>query len=89
MLDAFPHDATQFAVKVIAAAGGTDPEKIRRAFFAQRYSGLLADLRFEPNGDANHQIHIVGDEKDAAKWVATVKFRPGLRARCGKTKIQL
>jgi branched-chain amino acid transport system substrate-binding protein len=68
------HDATQIAAKVIAAAGGTDPEKMRQAFFALRHSGLLADFRFEPNGDGNHQIHIIENTKEGPKWVTTVKF---------------
>jgi branched-chain amino acid transport system substrate-binding protein len=68
------YDATHVAAKVIAAAGGTDVEKMRQAFFALRYTGLLADFRFDPNGDGNHQIHMVEDEKGAAKWVSTVKF---------------
>lgn len=68
------YDATQIAAKVISAAGGTDVEKMRQAFFALRYTGLLADFRFDPNGDGNHQIHMVVDEKGAAKWVSTVTF---------------
>jgi len=68
------YDATHIAAKVISAAGGTDVEKMRQAFFALRYTGLLADFRFDPNGDGNHQIHMVVDEKGAAKWVSTVKF---------------
>jgi branched-chain amino acid transport system substrate-binding protein len=68
------YDATHIAAKVIAAAGGTDTEKLRQAFFALRYTGLLADFRFDPNGDGNHQIHMVEDSKGEAKWVSTVKF---------------
>jgi len=68
------YDATHIAAKVIAAAGGTDPEKMRQAFFALRHSGLLADFRFEPNGDGNHQIHILENTKEGPKWVTTVKF---------------
>ena len=68
------YDATHISAKVIVAAGGTDVEKMRQAFFALRYTGLLADFRFEPNGDGNHQIHMVEDAKGAAKWVSTVKF---------------
>jgi branched-chain amino acid transport system substrate-binding protein len=68
------YDATHIAAKVIAAAGGTDTEKLRQAFFALSYTGLLADFRFDPNGDGNHQIHMVEDSKGEAKWVSTVKF---------------
>lgn len=68
------YDATHIAAQVIAVAGGTDTEKMRQAFFALRYTGLLADFRFDPNGDGNHQIHMVEDEKGAPKWVSTVKF---------------
>lgn len=68
------NDATQVAAKVIAAAEGTDPEKMRQAFFGLRYPGLLADFRFEPNGDGNHQIHIIENTKTGPKWVTTVKF---------------
>lgn len=68
------YDATHLAAKVIAAAKGTDPEKLRQAFFALRHTGILADYHFEPNGDGNHQIHIVEDSQGVAKWVTTVKF---------------
>ncbi len=68
------YDATHIAAKVIAAAGETDAEKMRRAFFALRHTGLMADFKFEPNGDGNHQIHMVEDQKGVAKWVSTVKF---------------
>jgi hypothetical protein len=59
---------------VIAAAGGTDPDKLRQAFLALRYTGLMADFKFEPKGDGNHQIHMVEDRNGEAKWVSTVKF---------------
>jgi branched-chain amino acid transport system substrate-binding protein len=68
------YDATNIAANVIAGAGGTDPEKMREAFFALRHTGVLADFRFEPNGDGNHQIHIIEDSQGAPKWVTTVKF---------------
>ncbi|MBI4573870.1 MAG: ABC transporter substrate-binding protein, partial [candidate division NC10 bacterium] len=68
------YDATHIAAKVIAAAGGTDAEKMRQAFFSLRHTGLMADFKFEPNGDGNHQIHMVEDQKGVAKWVSTVKF---------------
>jgi branched-chain amino acid transport system substrate-binding protein len=68
------YDAAHIAAKVIAAAGSTDPDKLRRAFLALRYTGLMADFKFEPNGDGNHQIHMVEDRKGEAKWVSTVKF---------------
>lgn len=68
------YDATHIAARVIAAAGGTDPEKMRQAFFALQYTGVLAEFRFEPNGDGNHQIHIIEDSQGAPKWVTTVKF---------------
>ncbi len=68
------YDSTHIAAKVIEAAGGTDVEKMRQAFFNLRYTGLLADFHFDPNGDGNHQIHMVEDEKGEAKWVSTVKF---------------
>jgi len=68
------YDATHIAAKVIAGAGGTDPEKMREAFFALRHTGVLADFRFEANGDGNHQIHIIEDSQGQPKWVTTVKF---------------
>lgn len=68
------YDATHIAAKVIANAGGTDPEKMRQAFFALKHTGILGDFRFDPNGDGNHQIHIVEDSQGAPKWVTTVKF---------------
>jgi branched-chain amino acid transport system substrate-binding protein len=68
------YDAAHIAAKVIAAAGGSDSEKMRQAFFALRYTGMLAEYRFESNGDGNHQIHMVEDEKGAPKWLSTVKF---------------
>jgi len=68
------YDAAHIAAKVIAGAGGTDPEKMRQAFFALRHTGMLAEYRFESNGDGNHQIHMVEDEKGAPKWLSTVKF---------------
>ena len=68
------YDATHVAAKVIANAGGTDPEKMRQAFFTLRHTGILAEFRFAPNGDGNHQIHIVEDTQGVPKWVTTVKF---------------
>ncbi|MDR7550708.1 MAG: ABC transporter substrate-binding protein [Armatimonadota bacterium] len=68
------YDATWLAAKVIESAKGTDPDKVREAFLKLRYSGVLADYRFDPNGDGNHQIHIVEVRKGMAEWVATVKF---------------
>ncbi|MEK7205441.1 MAG: ABC transporter substrate-binding protein, partial [candidate division NC10 bacterium] len=68
------YDATHVAAKVIANAGGTDPEKIRKAFCTLRHTGILAEFRFAPNGDGNHQIHMVEDSQGAPKWVTTVKF---------------
>ena len=67
-------DATYVAAKVIAAAASTDPEKMRQTFFALKYSGLLADFRYAPNGDGNHQIQIIENTKTGPKWVTTVKF---------------
>jgi len=68
------YDATWLAAKVIESAKGTDPDKVREAFLKLRYSGVLGDYRFDPNGDGNHQIHIVEVRKGMAEWVATVKF---------------
>ena len=60
--------------RVSAAAGGTDPDKLRQAFLAFRYTGLMADFKFEPNGVGNHQVHMVEDRKGQAKSMSTVKF---------------
>jgi branched-chain amino acid transport system substrate-binding protein len=68
------YDATWLAAKVIESAKGTDPDKIREAFLRLRYSGVLGDYRFRPNGDGNHQIHIVEVRRGMAEWVATIKF---------------
>ncbi len=68
------YDAAWVAAKVIESARGTDPDKLREAFLKLRYTGVLAEFRFDPNGDGNHQIHIVQVRKGAAEWVATVKF---------------
>ncbi len=68
------YDATQLSARAIIAAGSTDPDKIRQGFLGLRYTGVLADFRFEQNGDGNHQIHIVENAKGEPKWVTTVKF---------------
>lgn len=67
-------DTTDVAAKVTAAAASADSEKMRQAFFALKYSGLLADFRHAPNGDGNHQIHIIENTKTGPKRVTTVKF---------------
>ncbi len=68
------YDATHVAAKAIVGAGGIDPEKVRQAFFALKHTGILGEYRFEPNGDGNHQIHIIEDSHGEPKWVTTVKF---------------
>ncbi|HYM90061.1 MAG TPA: ABC transporter substrate-binding protein [bacterium] len=68
------YDATWLAAKAIQSARSTDPDKVRAALLSLRYSGVLADFRFDPNGDGNHQIHIVTVRNGQAEWVTTVKF---------------
>ncbi len=68
------YDATHLIARAIQAAGSTDPERLRSAFFSLRYTGVLADYRFDPNGDGNHQIHIVTVRRSTPVWVTTIKF---------------
>lgn len=68
------YDATYLAAKAIEAAGSTDPDKIRAAMPNVKYSGLLGSYRCEPEGDCNHQIHIVEIVKGEPVVKNTVKF---------------
>ncbi|HYM90062.1 MAG TPA: ABC transporter substrate-binding protein, partial [bacterium] len=68
------YDSAWLAAKAIQWAESTDPDKVRRALLSHRYSGVLADFRFDPNGDGNHQVHIVQVRNGRAEWVTTVKF---------------
>jgi branched-chain amino acid transport system substrate-binding protein len=68
------YDATYLAAKAIEAAGSTDADKIRAAMPNVKYSGLLGTYRCEPEGDCNHQIHIVEIVKGEPVVKNTVKF---------------
>lgn len=68
------YDATHPIARAIQAAGSTDAERLRAAFFALRFSGVLADYRCDPTGDCNHQIHIVTVRRSTPAWVTTIKF---------------
>jgi branched-chain amino acid transport system substrate-binding protein len=68
------YDATYLAAKAIQAAGSTDAAKVRDAFTKIRHTGILGDYKCEPNGDCNHQVHIVEIQKGVPTVKTTVKF---------------
>lgn len=56
----WPYDAVHVLARAIAAAGDTNPDKIREALLATKgYSGVEGAYNFDANGDGLHGYNIV------------------------------
>ncbi len=59
----YAFDAVNILAKAIAAAGSTDPEKIRTAILAiHGYMGAEGEYNFDANGDGLHGYNVVRNE---------------------------
>jgi branched-chain amino acid transport system substrate-binding protein len=59
----WPYDAIHVLAKAIAAAGSTDPQKIRDALLAVKdYHGVEGTYNFDKNGDGLHGYNIVRND---------------------------
>lgn len=76
--DNFPswtYDATNILARGITGAGGTDPEKMRKAIIAIKgFNGAEGEYNFDEHGDGLHGYNIVRNEKGTIIFDRRIDF---------------
>jgi len=71
------YDSTHLLARAIKAAGGTEPEALRKAILSIKgYQGVEGNYAFDENGDGLHGYNVVKNDGGKIVFMKHVEFAP-------------